>query len=76
MPDIEKLKPSIKELEDLAVMKSAATTAYNDAAKAVAKECEIDAVLLRKYISARIDDKTGFALEQSEEFIELLEGLA
>jgi hypothetical protein len=76
MSKFEKLKPAIKELEDLAIMKSSTTSAYNEAITSVSKDCEIDAGLLRKLISARIDDKTGLAIEQSEAFIELLEGVA
>jgi hypothetical protein len=75
MADIEKIKARIKELEDLAIMKSAATTAYSDAIKASAKECEVDGSLLRKLVSTRIDDKKDAALEESEEFILLLEGI-
>jgi len=74
--NIEKLKPCIKNLEDLAIMKSSSTTAYSEAIKEVAKECEVDSRLLRKLISTLIDDKKNEAMVLSEDFITLLEGLA
>ena len=73
--NIEKLNPCIKNLEDLSIMKSSSTTAYSEAIKEVSKECEVDAGLLRKLISTLIDDKKNEAMELSEDFITLLEGL-
>lgn len=74
--NIELIKERISELEELAIMKSAATTAYSDAIKAVAKAGEVDGALLRKLVSTRIDDKKNAALEESEYFILLLERIA
>lgn len=73
MSNIEKLKPLIKNLEDLATIKASSAVAYGDAIKAASEECEIKTTQLRKFISARIADTTKEEIENTEELLSLLE---
>ena len=74
--NIEKLKPLVSNLEDLAIMKSAAAVAYGDAIKAAAEAGEMKTTHLRKFIAARIADNRQEEIESAEEFLELLESIA
>ncbi len=76
MSDLIKLRPLIKNLEDLATIKASAAVAYGDAIKAASEECEIKTTQLRKFIAARIADSTAEEIENTEELLSLLESIA
>lgn len=72
----EQIEPSLKELEDLAIIKSAAVIAYNDAIKEVAKKFEMDKSDLRRLITVRVSDSKSEDIEAIERLSGIIEELA
>ena len=76
MSDRAKLEKFIKELEDLAIIKSSAAVAFGDAVKAASEESGYKTTQIRKFIAARIADNTAEEIENTEELLGLLESIS
>lgn len=75
MINTEVLKPLLPNLEDLALMKSAAAVAYGEAIKAAAEKCGGKPAELRKIVAAIVADKKQEEIDAAEEMSRVLESL-
>jgi len=75
MINTEILKPLLPNLEDLALMKSAAGVAYGEAIKAAAEKCDAKPAELRKIVAAIVADKKQEEIDAAEEMSRVLESL-
>ena len=73
--DITEFKKRLPEMQDLLTMKNAASDAYTAAIKANSETLEVNKTVLRKIVSATLNDATEAAKVESEELIGIIEAL-